>query len=271
MAHVTELLHNDFIKTGSQAEDKESVLHEIAGLALKSEELQGQSGETVFRALKHREDLSTTGFGNGIAIPHCRLAGIREFVVGLVVIPKGAEFNALDGKKVQVAFFIIAPEDRRNEHIHLLSSVSRVLHQGAAVSEILKSSNPEKVREVFFKNTQAGAGIKEQVESCALNVFVQGEEIFYDILQILSETEAVSLSVVEGNDASHYLSKMPLFASFWEKKPRGFHRIILAIVKKNMCNDILRQIHLLENGDDKRQSFLVTVQDLAYTSGSLYL
>ena len=268
---LSELLKPEFIKIDCEAKEKESVLKAIACLAKTSDVLASQSEEAIFRALRDREQLGTTGFGKGIAIPHCRLKDISDFVVGILIVHRGAEFEALDKKKVRLVFFIIAPEKRKSEHIHLLSSISRVLHKLQAVNEILLSVNAEEVKNKFIAYIKADVKIEQKLESCLINVFVQDEEKFNDILQIFSETDGCSVSVIDGNDASYYLGKIPLFASFWERKERGFHRVIKAVVSKNISNNILRQINLIDGTENKNSGFMVTMQDLSYVNGALYL
>jgi PTS system nitrogen regulatory IIA component len=60
--------------------------------------------------LQQRERIGTTGFGGGIAIPHCSLDDIEEFVVGLLIVSDGVDFESLDGKKTTTFFFIIGPK-----------------------------------------------------------------------------------------------------------------------------------------------------------------
>ena len=100
-------LNAEYIQTGFDKKDKASVLKAIAALAKKNPVLSTLSEDDIFKALKEREEIGSTGFGNEIAIPHCSLEGIDEFVVGMVTAPKGVQFNAIDKKKVKVFFFII--------------------------------------------------------------------------------------------------------------------------------------------------------------------
>ena len=90
------VLRPEAIQAGTSATTKEALLHEIAVLAKKSPCLKNLSENDIYEGLSKRESLGSTGFGDGIAIPHCRLDGIDEFVVGIITSPQGIEFDALD-------------------------------------------------------------------------------------------------------------------------------------------------------------------------------
>jgi mannitol/fructose-specific phosphotransferase system IIA component (Ntr-type) len=108
------------IQIGSGARGKEEVLAEIATLARKSEVLGKVTKKKIREALQERGRVGTTGFGNGIAIPDCGLEQIEEFVVGLLIIPEGVDFDSLDGKKTTTTFFfVIGPRS------HLYSQADR--------------------------------------------------------------------------------------------------------------------------------------------------
>ena len=101
------------VQLGSDARNKVEVLEEIARLAKKTDLLARFREEQIFTALQEREKIGSTGFGNGIAIPHCTLEGLKEFIIGFLVIPSGFDFQALDGQKTTVLFFIPPPGSRK--------------------------------------------------------------------------------------------------------------------------------------------------------------
>jgi len=104
-----DLLRPECIKPGIEFPDKNAAIREIAILARKSLPLRDIDEEKIFQGLQQREKIGSTGFGNGIAIPHCRLDAVRDFVVGILTVPNGVDFEAMDGQKVHVIVFIVAP------------------------------------------------------------------------------------------------------------------------------------------------------------------
>ena len=134
---LTELLRPECVRTGSTVDDKAMALCEIAALAKKSNILREIPEEVILESLQERETLGTTAFGHGIAIPHCRMEGVRDFVVGLLTVPEGVEFEAEDGKKVNLLVFIIAPKKSRNTHIRLLSAISQAFQDVSVVQKMI--------------------------------------------------------------------------------------------------------------------------------------
>lgn len=262
-------LRPECLQIGSKARNKTAVLHEISRLALKSAPLAPFSEDEIFNALQARENIGSTGFGQGIAIPHCSLKNLTEFIVGLLIIPEGIDFASLDGRKTSAFFFIIGPENKRNQHIQILSGVSRLLKSPADISRLIEAPDKETLKERFLSLVQYQDRGKEKKEKSLFQVFIQREDYFEDILQAFSAAVQGTISVIETNNAGYYLNTLPLFSAYWTEKDRGFNRIILAVVEKELCNDIIRRINLIVDDIDRESGVLITVHDLSYTSGSL--
>lgn len=266
---LVTIVREECIQIGSEAKTKKEVLGEIAGLAHKCPVLAGLSEKVLFDALWERECVGTTGFGNGVAIPHCALENIEEFVVGVIIAPGGIDFESMDKKKTKIFFFIIAPKQRRNEHIQILSSVSKLLKSAETVQKLLSAGEPKDALEHLRAFWSADEGIGAKKQQSLFTVFVQKEEYFDDILQTLSTAVHGSISVIETNNAGHYLHKLPLFASFWSESERMFSRVITAVVDRDLSNDVIRRINTVCETLDKEPGVLITVQDLSYSAGSI--
>lgn len=266
---ISKMLREECIQIGAEAEDKLSILKNIAQLAKKSQALANVSEEILFKALKKREDLGTTGFENGIAIPHCILDEISDFVVGILTVPDGTNFESLDGKKTKLFVFIIGPSSERNNHIRILATISEVLRIPGTTEKILTEKDPLIIREKFLQHSREKVDMKSQTECSLFHVFIQEEDKFYDILEVFTAVESCSVSIIEAKDASVFLYKLPLFSSFWREHQEGFNRIITAVVKKSLVNNTIRQINDIVGGIDKNPGIMITVQDIFFTAGSL--
>ncbi len=266
---LSAILLEDCVQTGVQPANKQSVLKLIAQLAKKSPLLADIPEETIFAALNEREKLGSTGFGNGIAVPHCALDDVADFVVGILTVLDGVDFRSLDGKDTRLFVFIIGPSSERNRHISILATVSRVLHVPGLFDELMSETNPLAVRESFLRNSRDEISSAETPECCLFHVFVQAESKFYDIIQIFSAMESASVSVTDAKDVGAFLQKLPLFTSLWREEPADFNRIITAVVKKSLTNDTIRQINDIAGGLEKTKGIMVAVQELFYISGSL--
>ena len=266
---IIEILKEECIASGVDLANKEQALGEVVSVARKHPALAGVAEGVVLDALKERESLGSTGFGDGIAIPHCRLEGISEFIVGIITVPGGVKFEALDNKDVKLMIFIIAPLEKSNEHIKLLSAVSQTLMIPGAVKEIIAGHSDEAVRESFLRHTRDEIDTKEKIGKNLFTVTIQDETIFRDMVGTLSGIDSNSVSIIEAENAGSYLAKMPLFADFWSDKKHPFCKVILATVEKGLTNETLRRIEALTGCLSDRDDVLVTIQELSYWAGSI--
>lgn len=265
---LSDFLSEKNIKIISEKIDKDGLLNEIAKLASS-----GPSGQNmIFQKLKEREALGSTGFGNGIAIPHCTLENIDEFIVGIITAPNGIDFESLDKKPAKVFVFIIAPEKKRNHHIRFLSAVSGILKQQEVVNEMLSEKTPTALMESFLRySLPSGTNKKESKEFNIMHILCQLEDKFDEIMGIITEISECDITVVEANNAEKYIHSMPLFAKFWGDESKGFNRIITTVLPKSNTNDILRKINNIIDTLPEKAGILVYTHSVDYINGNLNL
>lgn len=146
---LTPLFKPELIELNLQSTTRDSVLAELTS---KIPQLAGHpdSQATLLKALQEREQLCSTGIGDGIALPHCRNA-----LVGLVNDPvivfgrhdKGIAFGAVDNSPAQLFFLLVAPTV--SLHLQLLARLSRVLRDSRVRKSLLVADRPEKVRQII--------------------------------------------------------------------------------------------------------------------------
>jgi fructose-specific phosphotransferase system IIA component len=131
--------------------DRHGVLRALADRVAR----QGlvDSGEELFQKLWEREQLGSTGIGQGVAIPHCKLNGLRQGVVAVGLVPEGVEFGAVDGQPVKVFFLVVSPGGAPAQHLQVLAAISRWikadghagrllgLHDAARVYDLLRGED----------------------------------------------------------------------------------------------------------------------------------
>ncbi len=250
----------------NEALDKAGVLKLISDIAARDVLLKGRKADDIYRALSRREEVGSTGLDRGVAIPHCSFPDLEGFVTGLLIIPRGVDFHSLDGDPSRLVFFIVGPEDARNTHVHILSTISKLSQDGALLENIKAAASEEramKLLEPFLRQVAGGEG----GEKCLFTIVVQAEELFTDILEILSSEVEGAVTVVEANRAGSYLNRLPLFSAFWNDEGKGFSRIISAVVNKRMMNDTIRRINIVRPDDGR--GVLITVNELLYLDGSI--
>ncbi len=266
---LTKLLLPECIAQDLCFTDKDSVLRGIAKLAKKSNILKNVTEEEILHGLRQREQLGSTGFGSRIAIPHCRLAGVPDFIVGIVTAREGVDFEAMDGKEVHVFLFIVGPERETNEHLHILSAISQILHVPGIVDKLLSAKTPDALRKVFLTHAPVEAKVKGSGERRLVHLFIQSNNLFEELLNTVAGTGPVSMEVIESNSARRYLVRMPLFAGLWSDKDLGLNHAIVAVMEKAMTNELIRRIERVTGKLDNCRQVMVVVQEAYYSAGSL--
>jgi len=124
---ITDFLEEKSVRIGLRSTGKKEVITELVEQLVKSKQIKGNIKEEIIQLLLERENLGSTGIGQGIAIPHARSNKVSEVVVAFGVSRTGVEFNALDGEPVFLVFLLIAPEESTGLHLKALAKISRLL------------------------------------------------------------------------------------------------------------------------------------------------
>lgn len=257
----------DNIRTSATSKDE--LLMAIAKQAKMSKALSDVDENVIYSKLKEREAIGSTGFGEKIAIPHCALNQISEFVIGVLISENGIDFNSIDGTPTHLFVYIIAPAKMRNDHIRILSEISKVLRVGNQVEDLLSQRS---VKEFFGRFKQYGQWNTEEElphEYTQLNVHVQDAETFEKILEYFTEIPDCHLSILEANDASKYLYSLPLFSQFINEDRKKFHRLIVAVINAVYANNCIRDINKIADKSNDPSKVMLTAQILTYYKGSI--
>ncbi|MGY4492471.1 PTS IIA-like nitrogen regulatory protein PtsN [Pseudomonas sp. TE3610] len=127
---------------------KKKVLEHIANLIAR--EVPGLEMQVVFDSLIAREKLGSTGFGNGIAIPHCRLAGCATPISALLHLENKIDYDAIDGAPVDLVFVLLVPQEATNEHLALLSQIAGMLDRADVRERLRSASSSEALYQVVL-------------------------------------------------------------------------------------------------------------------------
>ena len=119
---LRELFTAESVKLDLESDTKEDVLRELVTLLA----LDPKSEETLYKTLKRRENLGSTGIGKGIAIPHCRSLVVNRLRLAYGRKPSGLDFNSIDGAPVHNFFLIIAPPlEVSNQYLPVLGKIAQ--------------------------------------------------------------------------------------------------------------------------------------------------
>jgi PTS system nitrogen regulatory IIA component len=133
---------------------KKQALQEIAA---KAAALTGQSDRAIFEILLQREKLGSTGVGNGVAIPHGKLAKLAN-VFGLFArLERPVDFEALDGQPVDLIFLLLAPEGAGADHLKALARVARLLRDPEVARKLRSSQDADALYAVLAMPSASAA------------------------------------------------------------------------------------------------------------------
>ena len=127
---------------------KKRALEQIANLIAR--EIPDLEMQDVFEALIAREKLGSTGFGNGIAIPHCRLKGCDKPVSALMHLDAPIDFEAIDGAPVDLLFVLLVPEAATDAHLELLRQIASMLDRKDVRDKLRSASSNEALYQVVL-------------------------------------------------------------------------------------------------------------------------
>ncbi len=130
---LSDFLDFDAIKTGLPGGNKRSLLQQLANLAgqrLKVDPPQ------VLATLNEREALGSTGFGQGVAIPHGKIDGLSRIYGLFARLGEAVDYKAIDGRPVDLVFLLLSPPDSGAEHLKALAAISRVTRNTATLEKM---------------------------------------------------------------------------------------------------------------------------------------
>jgi len=122
---------------------------------LIAEETGDLSADDIYNALLAREKLGSTGVGNGIAIPHCRVASCTRITGALVTLDEGIDFDAMDSQSVDLLFVLIVPEEETDEHLKVLGKLAELFHDEAFCKALRHAGSNDQLYETAIRFSQA--------------------------------------------------------------------------------------------------------------------
>ena len=119
--------------------EKEAALSELCAVAAGDSAVKDAAA--LRRAVLEREEVLSTGIGLGIAVPHAKIAGVKEFVLALGRSRDGIDFGALDGEPVRLAVLIAGPPDRQARYLQILAGVALRLKRAEVRNALLAAKD----------------------------------------------------------------------------------------------------------------------------------
>jgi nitrogen PTS system EIIA component len=270
---LVDLITEDMCSIELSSKRKDDSIIEMAQFIKKSSKLDQLPTNKIIKALRDREELGSTGFGDGIAIPHCKMDEVDDFVAGIMISKKGVDFDSLDGKKAHIFFIVIAPYSKPNEHIKLLAAISRVVKHKNVRREMINADSTTQLYETFLMQLEPNRiSRKKDIKKQKL-LFVILYESYYldDILEYFIEIGITGSTVIDSVGMGGILTKVPLFASFIDflGSNKNYSKTILSIIDEEALNTVVEGIEDILGDLDKRSGAMIFTLDITYAKGSM--
>ena len=158
---ITDLLDVRSISLNAAPADKSQTLDAAVALMAKSGKISDE--EAYRRQVYAREEESTTGIGEGIAIPHGKCDAVKKPGLAAMVIPGGVDFDSLDGEPVTLLFLIAAPNTEDNVHLDVLSKLSMMLMDEEFTKSLRAAKTPEEFLAIIDQADEEKKSVDERL------------------------------------------------------------------------------------------------------------
>jgi nitrogen PTS system EIIA component len=143
---ITDLIAPDGVIVALPASDKAQLLLALARRAGKA---MGIDVRAIQQALQAREELGSTGVGQGVALPHCRLADLQRSFGLFARLERPIDFAAIDGRPIDLVCLLLIPEGAGNDHLTALALVSRRLRDPATAARLRAARTSRELYDVL--------------------------------------------------------------------------------------------------------------------------
>ena len=150
---IMDIFRKEYIIEELKAKTKRDVLAELSRVIHR--ENGGTSQEDIVKTLLDREKLGSTGIGDGIAIPHGKLADLDELIVTFGRSKEGVDFDSMDGKPANLFFLLLAPENTTGLHLKALAKISKMLKDNAFKKKLMEARSKEELYSIIADEDDA--------------------------------------------------------------------------------------------------------------------
>jgi len=145
---IHNLLMQDMVITELKSQKRENVLEEMVSFLKEKNKIARE--KDLYNKLIQREKLGSTGIGEGVAIPHCKMKGVKDPIVMLAVSRKGVNFYSQDGKPSHVFFLVVSSPENPSLNLQILAAIAHLVRKAnSLIKKILKAGNISSIMEVI--------------------------------------------------------------------------------------------------------------------------
>ena len=131
--------------------DVSSKAQALQAMSASANELAAVPADTILNALLKREKLGSTGVGQGVALPHTRIAGINRPVAMVARLKQPIDFESIDGQPVDIVFLLLTPDEEPNKHLNVLACFSRKLRSPGVLDQMRAAKDTASLYSCFIE------------------------------------------------------------------------------------------------------------------------
>jgi len=272
---LQNMFHPECVKANIAGARKDDILKSLAKLAMKHPAAAGVDRDVLMTRLYEREEKGSTGIGSQLAIPHCQVPGLEQFVISLATSQKGVEYESIDNKKARLFFMILAPEGQAADHLKVLALISRTLSLPNVRQEMLAAPTETALYEAFMTRVAPDGGTapqkKEKEEMSLLSLVLFDLDLIYDILEMFLQNGIEGANITESYGMGEYISNVPLFAGFlgFMNDRTNRSKTIQALIPKSSINTIVEGIESITGDLDKKQGAALFITPVQLWKGTM--
>lgn len=138
---LTDFVVKEAILPGLDVSTKEDAIRQMVEGLAKSGSISDDDADGIVAAILKREELGSTGIGNGVAVPHTKHPSVDKLIATVAIAPDGVDFASLDNEDVFILFLLVSPPDRPGDHLRGLENISRHLRNQNFCNFLKQSRN----------------------------------------------------------------------------------------------------------------------------------
>jgi PTS system nitrogen regulatory IIA component len=148
---LSDFLSPERVIANLTSTNKQDALREITSFLSNVETDSTLTPKHLFNAITDREELGSTGIGDGVAIPHAKIHGLKNLCACFARSTEGVNFKSIDQEPVLLIFMLLVPENSAGIHLKALARISRVLKEPDFREHLLQADNPQAIYEAFIQ------------------------------------------------------------------------------------------------------------------------
>ena len=152
---LSSLLRENLIELDLEGKEKSDIISELVEIVTKSGKAKNK--KALAAAILARENLGSTAIGNGVAVPHAKIEGIKQTVLAFGRSSEGVDFNSLDGEKTHLFFMLISPKDDIGSHLKILAKISHLIKDRFMVGLFKKAHSKKEVLSMISNLEKSGS------------------------------------------------------------------------------------------------------------------